>query len=1369
MADTNLGQLLQELVDDELAAIRSAVEGGRTQHQLKTLDERGTAQQLIQVQYSGRYPLELLQNADDALGKRAGGVRFELTDAALIVADDGRGFDKAGLRSICGLGRTSKDPSESIGYKGIGFKSVGEISDRPQIITSEVRFGFNSERLRREVEALVGVLPADQRLPAYAFPFALTEDDLGEDAEVVQRCLADGFTTVLRLPLRADMDRADVAARLEATIVPRLLLLLEGIERLEVRGTAQAFTAERIVVAGEDHRDVQLTAGGAVERWKVFSQEIKVPDTQRLTALGEKWADVEAVRVAIALPFDGVTVPRQGFPLHVYFATAETTGLPFIVHGDFAVDMDRRHASNLPEAQDHNRWLLRETARVIAEHVAPRLAAIRADEGDVVERLAPVGSGAGLGTELRAAYVKAMASTAFVPTAQGNLCTPKEAIFLSTAAPEVETTYRILDIARIPSLVTSKVQWSATARRFLCNELESSTQPTIATLALLHEPASQEPEALYRWLLAWRSPPDTSNELASLLSNIACVRTTAGSWVTPSSDVFFPPEGDVPALPADLPVMVADLPSNIDGLRQLLRKAGVSPWGWRELVLDSLVPILSDADAPSDRRAQAEQTLRVFYDRAEPSVKSQDIRAAVGRVLLPVRSVDGVTALRSAKTTYFSSPWLGHDRLATIYGPFGQPEFLAADPPADPDERARALKYLRWLGVSDVLRVFHQRQQRFSSIEKLAEKRRVWRVWIAGLRASDAMDCGYGHDEQHQVLTFPSLDRISPLIVNGDPERLLALWHELIDHWEVYAGELRGTVLCGAPAHHMPTARAIPSPTSAGLMACECLPAVTDGEPVLAPARGSWRPAGIPSAAARMVTTVAKPLADRPGSEAVWAALGVIDGARPTAKDLVDLLRHLEAALPAIRDREDAEAERRLFDAAAWATRQLDRTLSADSKIDVDLSDLKLVARIGGKRLFCERPYRCDDPQLARLWRAEVAVLDAEQELDCLPTVLDLPDLRTAVTMRPLPEGLDQPRSKLLGVRLAEALPYLSALAISTAPSRAESIRARLPRLELVACHHLSVESQLGDIVCVFDVSCHIDVKVEHEDVHTRQVGIAYVELDPHGPLDWIGLGWPLANFLDLGGLGDAFDLIFAGTDDQRLRVLDTRGISPDAVEDERAALATPSENDPDLPVAATSQAASDPTTSSSSHAEDDGPEDASEDIADTPPANGKRRGKGSGSDSTTDTRRRFDWDGHAQRRREIGRRGEELVVEDERRRLAERGRSPELVVWEADADEFSPFDIRSLDIDGSEIFIEVKATPSSDPCSAFELSARELAVGLENPDHYFIYRVTDVYADPPSIYRYRYSDIRDSIESTPSKMMIELPAPTATQMDAGS
>ena len=83
---------------------------------------------LLADTYRNRIQYELLQNSDDAQARRVDVLvspgRFEWTN-------DGRPMDAADIESLCRSASSTKTRgSGSIGYRGIGFKSLAAISSR---------------------------------------------------------------------------------------------------------------------------------------------------------------------------------------------------------------------------------------------------------------------------------------------------------------------------------------------------------------------------------------------------------------------------------------------------------------------------------------------------------------------------------------------------------------------------------------------------------------------------------------------------------------------------------------------------------------------------------------------------------------------------------------------------------------------------------------------------------------------------------------------------------------------------------------------------------------------------------------------------------------------------------------------------------------------------------------------------------------------------------------------------------------------------------------------------------------------------------------------------------------------------------------
>ena len=104
--------------------------------------------------YRGRCILELLQNAHDALKAAPSGdprqVSFVLNTSSrpvLLIGNAGTSFHPENFAGLCQLGQSPKDPNQSVGNKGLGFRSVLEVSTSPEIwstapIGSQTSFVF---------------------------------------------------------------------------------------------------------------------------------------------------------------------------------------------------------------------------------------------------------------------------------------------------------------------------------------------------------------------------------------------------------------------------------------------------------------------------------------------------------------------------------------------------------------------------------------------------------------------------------------------------------------------------------------------------------------------------------------------------------------------------------------------------------------------------------------------------------------------------------------------------------------------------------------------------------------------------------------------------------------------------------------------------------------------------------------------------------------------------------------------------------------------------------------------------------------------------------------------------------------------------
>lgn len=137
----------KEVIDKTLGEIRSFLDelsnGTSRYRSLHNLTEQ------VEHQYHGRFLIELIQNAHDALfevGVMDTPQRIEIVLAddehphgALYIANDGQPFTPSNFKALSNLGQSDKDPQKSIRNKGIGFRSVLEITKAPEIYSRNER------------------------------------------------------------------------------------------------------------------------------------------------------------------------------------------------------------------------------------------------------------------------------------------------------------------------------------------------------------------------------------------------------------------------------------------------------------------------------------------------------------------------------------------------------------------------------------------------------------------------------------------------------------------------------------------------------------------------------------------------------------------------------------------------------------------------------------------------------------------------------------------------------------------------------------------------------------------------------------------------------------------------------------------------------------------------------------------------------------------------------------------------------------------------------------------------------------------------------------------------------------------------------
>lgn len=276
--------------------------------QTDALELKGVAEGTVRKAYAGRTVIELLQNAHDAHQADRGDGRAEImlrpgegAHGVLYVANDGNPLSPEGFHSMCRLGLSSKDPAVNIGHKGVGFKSVRQLCDAPEVYSASrpgagVFDGFcfrfarpeDFDAIARQVAPDEEGLGHELRENVSGLRVTIPVDELPPQVEVFA---ARGYSTVVRLPLRSSRELGEARRQIVELQDPgapfELFLERLGTVTVEVEGEG----------AGVDSRRYLRDVTEVLSRDGLRVEEITVRGELRLVVVT---ADVDPVVLAEA-------------------------------------------------------------------------------------------------------------------------------------------------------------------------------------------------------------------------------------------------------------------------------------------------------------------------------------------------------------------------------------------------------------------------------------------------------------------------------------------------------------------------------------------------------------------------------------------------------------------------------------------------------------------------------------------------------------------------------------------------------------------------------------------------------------------------------------------------------------------------------------------------------------------------------------------------------------------------------------------------------------------------------------------------------------------------------------------------------------
>lgn len=264
----------------------------------------------IAESYSSRSFIELLQNADDAKAKKFKVLKHE---DKLYVANDGRDFDLSDIESICRSASSKKTRGETIGYRGIGFKSVVSFAKEIYIISGEYEFEFSKERTKNEIPNIV-------KVPLIRIPHKLLPESKIPISNIVEKLKSEGYKSIF-------VFTGTTANEIEIefkNFENNSLLFLRNIIYTEISLNDTIITNIDKNNLSDTISKIKFNTNGVITNWLISTEN------------------------SISLAFqikDGfiIKLPKEESFVYTFLPTESKTGFGFLINGDFSTEPSRRH------------------------------------------------------------------------------------------------------------------------------------------------------------------------------------------------------------------------------------------------------------------------------------------------------------------------------------------------------------------------------------------------------------------------------------------------------------------------------------------------------------------------------------------------------------------------------------------------------------------------------------------------------------------------------------------------------------------------------------------------------------------------------------------------------------------------------------------------------------------------------------------------------------------------------------------------------------------------------------------------------------------------------------------------------------------
>ena len=309
------------------------------------------------------FVLELIQNADDNSYETKSAEKEDVEPTLVFLIEPNNitlfnneiGFKSTHINAICDVKASTKGKHQKgyIGRKGIGFKSVFTMTDRPEIHSNGYHIKFDAR------SGHIGYI-----LPYWLEDF-LTLNKIDAMKSYVKSKIGTQLVekigelnTCIQLPLKSESEmqrhKSSLLTNNFNDIKPYLLLFLNRLRNLVIINKNDTHNNE-LIYHREDLGDnlIEINTQDQTQKWLVVRESLIVPENLKPNS------NVESTDLCFAFPLDNLKTAKSFLPKMDVFAylPLRSFGFSFIIQADFVVPASRQ---DITQDNDWNQWIAKQ-------------------------------------------------------------------------------------------------------------------------------------------------------------------------------------------------------------------------------------------------------------------------------------------------------------------------------------------------------------------------------------------------------------------------------------------------------------------------------------------------------------------------------------------------------------------------------------------------------------------------------------------------------------------------------------------------------------------------------------------------------------------------------------------------------------------------------------------------------------------------------------------------------------------------------------------------------------------------------------------------------------------------------------------------